>query len=113
MDIYEIIGEGTWTVHQKGSKSRPAGRTGNIEGNNGEPKPTERDSPTLPKDPETPDFKKQGSDSDSVLNEEDSFKILKKILLNQKISEKNQTKGFLNRQKLSGNQRDLSKHTKK
>ena len=94
MDIYEIVGEGTWTMPPKGFKSRPAGRTGNIQGNNGEPKPTEPDSPTLPKDPETPDFKKQGSDSDSVLNEEDSFKILKKMLLNQKISEKNQRKVF-------------------
>ena len=78
----------------KGSKGRPAGRTGNNEGNNGEPKPTEPDSPTLLKDPVTPDSKKQGSDSDSDLNEEDSFKILKKILLNQKISEKKSDERF-------------------
>ena len=85
----------------KGSKGRGTSRTGNTnEGTNGDqtitttPKPKEPDSPTIPTDPVTPDDKKQGSDSDSELNEEDSFKILKKILLNQKLSEKKSDERF-------------------
>ena len=75
----------------KGTKGRPAGRTGNTgEGNNGgeqrivtTPKGS---SPISEGEPESAG--KQNGDSDSDLNEEDSFLILKKILLNQKISEK-------------------------
>ena len=75
----------------KGTKGRPAGRTGNIgEGNNG----GEQQIVTTPKgsspisDGEPENAGKQNGNSDSDLNEEDSFLILKKILLNQKISEK-------------------------
>ena len=85
----------------KGSKGRTP-RVGSNEGNSGaDPKIT---SPTTPKagtSPE-PDEEKQVNpdiDSDgSDLNEEDSFVILKKILLNQKIAEKKSDERF---QKLS------------
>ena len=46
------------------------------------------------KDPVTPDSKKQGRDSDSDLNEEDSLKILEKNSVNQKLSEKKSDERF-------------------
>ena len=82
----------------KGSKGRPAGRTGNAnEGNNNNggdqpiaPTPTKGNSPIPIGEPVV----LEASESDSDLNEEDSFKILKKILLNQKISEKKSDERF-------------------
>ena len=81
----------------KGSKGRPTGRTGNAgEGNNGGEQPIV----TTPKgvspksDAEPEGAGKLNGDSDSDLNEEDSFLILKKILLNQKISEKKSDERF-------------------
>ena len=83
----------------KGSKGRLK-RTGSAStsGENGEAPdtiPTVPDSPgtgaTLPASPSNPD----DMDSDtSELNEDDSFKILKKILLNQKIAEKKSDERF-------------------
>ena len=81
----------------KGTKGRPAGRTGNTgEGNNG----GEQQIVTTPKgsspksEGEPENAGKQNGNSDSDLNEEDSFLILKKILLNQKISEKKSDERF-------------------
>ena len=81
----------------KGSKGRPACRTGNIgEGNNGGEQPIvttpKGSSPISEGEPENAG--KQNGDSDSDLNEEDSFLILKKILLNQKISAKKSDERF-------------------
>ena len=85
----------------KGSKGRTAGKAGNHnEGSNGgdqtqtKTTPTKGNSPEPANDPEVPDPKIVASDSDSELNEEDSFKILKKILLNQKLSEKKSDERF-------------------
>ena len=81
----------------KGTKGRPAGRTSNTgEGSNG----GEQQIVTTPKgsslksEGEPEGGGKLNGDSDSDLNEEDSFLILKKILLNQKISEKKSDECF-------------------
>ena len=69
-----------------------------IEGNaNGEPKIDEpaNGAPTTPDKPDASPKPIGDNDSDSSdLNEEDSFKILKKILLNQKIAEKKSDERF-------------------
>ena len=79
----------------KGSKGRkPAGSAS--EGNDGGPKIDEPvSSPIIPDGQGTSPGKAGEGDSDSSeLNEEDSFKILKKILLNQKIAEKKSDERF-------------------
>ena len=74
----------------KGTKGKSA-RAGNTSGDNSEPKidtpakPSPKSGSESPPSPNVP----KDIDSDSTdFNEEDSFKILKKILLNQKIAEK-------------------------
>ena len=95
----------------KGSRGRPGARTGNAsKGDNGgnQPIPTtpkgKSPLPAVDPEPDVPEPKKEDSDSD--LNEEDSFKILKKILLNQKISENKSDERFT---KLSKTIRDSKK----
>ena len=85
----------------KAGKGRAPGRTGSASvGNNnnnggGQPivtTPTEGNSPVPADEPVVPETSL--SESDSELNEQDSFKILKKILLNQKIAEKKSDERF-------------------
>ena len=83
----------------KGTKGRKQAGNANEGNDNGEPKIPDaaNSSPIKPEEPGTSPIRTSDEDSDSSeLNEDDSFKILKKILLNQKIAEKNRTRDLPN-----------------